>query len=91
MGKISAAKEMKRCVTAEKEVISLEYEGTEHEIILPRKGSQSSVKIRRLVRTLDTVKFSYFLQFRWSVCTSDLLHKAARRSRSFCPHNTHFN
>lgn len=37
MGKISAVKEMKRCVTAEKEVISLEYEGTEHEIILPRR------------------------------------------------------
>jgi hypothetical protein len=37
MGKISAAKERKRCVTAEKEVISLEYEGTEHEIILPRR------------------------------------------------------
>jgi len=42
MGEISAAKEMKRCVTAE-EVISLEYEGTEHEIILPRRWSQSSV------------------------------------------------
>jgi len=60
MNKISTAKEIKRCATA-KELISLEYEGTEHEIILPRRGSQSSVKIRRLARTLDAEKCSYFL------------------------------